>query len=248
MGRTHQALQKAEKQYRETLPKESREPGKATVLETPQQAFDQVDKERYQTLKVNLLNRYPDTPIKAILFTAASHGDGASTIALNFATTLAKDRKLNVLLIDVNLRTPGLHEVFHIDKQRGLSNFLSNNGRTPGSIHKIGPGGFYVLTSGSRHSVPVSLFESPRFDQFLKIMRQKFDYVILDAPPFLQFPDSQVICSKVDGVILVLKYGITRRQTAVRIKNEIESSGGKLLGVVMNKRKYYIPRWIYRML
>lgn len=248
MGKTHEALERAEKEYHESLPKASREPGKAPGTETPQQAFYQVDTERYQALKVNLLARYSDTPIKTILFTATTHGDGASTIAINFATTLSKDCKLKVLLVDVNLRTPALHEVFHIDKQGGLSNLLSNNGKITGNIHKIGPGGFYVLPCGSNHSVPVSLFESPRFDRFLKIMRERFDYVILDAPPFSQFSDSRVICSKVDGVILVLKYGITRRQIAIRIKNELKDSGGKLLGVVMNKRKYYIPRWIYKRL
>jgi protein-tyrosine kinase len=248
MGKTHEALERAEKEYQESLPKASREPYKAPGTKAPQQAFHQVDTERYQDLKVNLLTRYPDIPIKAILFTSSTHGDGASTTAINFATTLATDCKLKVLLVDVNLRTPALHEVFHIDQNKGLSNFLSNKGELLGNIHKVGPGGFYVLPSGGSHSGPVSLFESARFDRFLKTMRERFDYVILDAPPFSHFSDSRVICSKVDGVILVLKSGTTRRQVALRIKKELEDSGGKLLGVVMNKRKFYIPQWIYKRL
>ena len=248
MGKTHEALERAEKEYQASLPKAAREPDTASGTKAPQQAFYQVDTERYQDLKVNLLTRYPDKSIKTILFTATNHGDGASTTAINFATTLAKDCQLKVLLVDVNLRTPALHEVFHIDENKGLSNFLSNSGKIPGHIHKIGPGGFYVLPCGSNNSGPVSLFESARFDRFLKTMRERFDYVILDAPPFSQFSDARVICSKVDGVILVLKSGTTRRQVALRIKKELEDSGGKLLGVVMNKRKYYIPRWIYKRL
>lgn len=248
MGKTHEALERAEKEYQASLPKVSREPDTTPGTKAPQQAFYQVDTDRYQDLKVNLLTRYPDTPIKTILFTATTHGDGASTTAINFATALAKECQLKVLLVDVNLRTPSLHEVFHIDENKGLSNFLSNSGKIPGHIHKVGPGGFYVLPCGSNHSGPVSLFESARFDRFLKTMRERFDYVILDAPPFSQFSESRVICSKVDGVILVLKSGTTRRQVALRIKKELEDSGGKLLGVVMNKRKYYIPRWIYKRL
>lgn len=248
MGKTHEALERAEKEYQESLPKASCEPDKAPGTKAPQQALHQVDTERYQDLKVNLLTRYPDKSIKTILFAATTHGDGASTIAINFATTLAKDCQLKVLLVDVNLRTPALHEVFHIEHAPGLSDLLTNNGKVSPQIKKVGPGGFYVLPCGSNHSGPVGLFESPRFDRFLKIMRERFDYVILDAPPFSQFSDSRVICSKVDGVILVLKYGTTRRQVALRVKKELEDSGGKLLGVVMNKRRYYIPRWIYKSL
>jgi capsular exopolysaccharide synthesis family protein len=248
MGKTHEALEWAEKEYQISLPKASRGWDTAPGTKTPQQVFDNLDMERYQDLKVNLLTRYPDTPIKTILFTATTHGDGASTTAINFATTLARECHLNVLLVDVNLRTPSLHDVFHIDSNKGLSNVLSNSGKLQGHIHKIGPGGFYVLPSGSNHSVPVSLFESARFDRFLTIMRERFDYVIMDAPPFSQFSDARVICSKIDGVILVLKSGTTRRQVALRVKKEIEDSGGKLLGVVMNKQKYYIPRWIYKRL
>ena len=248
MGKTHEALERAEKEYQESLPKASREPDKARGTKAPQQALHQVDTERYLDLKVNLLTRYPDKSIKTILFTATTHGDGASTTAINFATTLAKDCQLKVLLVDVNMRTPALHEVFHIDQNKGLSNFLSNSGKIPGHIQKIGPGSFYVLPCGSNHSGPVGLFESARFDRFLKTMRERFDYVILDAPPFSQFSDSRVICSKVDGVILVLKSGTTRRQVALRVKKELEDSGGKLLGVVMNKHRYYIPRWIYKRL
>jgi hypothetical protein len=73
MGKTHEALERAEKEYQASLPKASHEPDTAPGTKAPQQAFDQMDMERYQDLKVNLLTRYPDTPIKTILFTATTH-------------------------------------------------------------------------------------------------------------------------------------------------------------------------------
>ena len=124
MGKTHEALERAEKEYQASLPKASRELDTAPGTKAPQQAFYQVDTERYQDLKVNLLTRYPDTSIKTILFTATNHGDGASTTAINFATTLAKDCQLKVLLVDVNLKTHTLHGVLHIEENKGLSNLL----------------------------------------------------------------------------------------------------------------------------
>jgi Mrp family chromosome partitioning ATPase len=79
-------------------------------------------------------------------------------------------------------------------------------------------------------------------------MRDKFDYVILDAPPVPAFPECLVLCAKVDGVVLVVESGKTRRQVALRARKQVEEVGGKVLGVVLNKRKYYIPEWIYRRL
>ena len=62
------------------------------------------------------------------------------------------------------------------------------------------------------------------------------------------FPDSAAICSRVDGVIIVITYGKTRRQVGLRVKKELEDAGANVLGVIINRRKYYIPDWIYRRL
>jgi Mrp family chromosome partitioning ATPase len=72
--------------------------------------------------------------------------------------------------------------------------------------------------------------------------------VLLDAAPIGNYPDPQIICPKVDGVIMVITAGKTRRQVAQRVKKEIEDAGGRILGVVINRRKYYIPAWIYKRL
>ena len=94
----------------------------------------------------------------------------------------------------------------------------------------------------------VGLFESGRFDRFLKKVRESFDYIILDAPPVPRFPECRVLCTKADGVILVLEAGNVRRHVALRAKRTLEEAGARLLGVVLNRRKYYIPEWIYNRL
>jgi Mrp family chromosome partitioning ATPase len=91
-------------------------------------------------------------------------------------------------------------------------------------------------------------FGSNRFVEFLSKMRRNFDYVILDGPPVISCSESLIIGAKVDGVILILVSGKTRRSVALKAKKEIEGSGGNFLGLVLNKRKYYIPKWIYRRL
>jgi len=248
MGKTYEALEQAEKEYQASREAPMAEPSPSGRPEPPKRASDHTATERYQDLKTKILTRYPEGSIKTIMFVGTAHGDGASTTAINFATTLAQDCKLNVLLVDVNLRTPSLQEVFKIDKTSGLSDLLTNSGQMASPVQKVGPGNLYVLPCGRDHSGPVSLFESSRFGQFLKKMRKRFHYVILDAPPVPAFSESRVICGKVDGVVLVVESGKTRHQVALRVKKELEEAGGKILGVVLNKRRFYIPGWIYKRL
>jgi capsular exopolysaccharide synthesis family protein len=202
----------------------------------------------YEDLKTNILAYHHGNSIKTILFLGTTHGDGSSTTAINFATTLARDGRHNVLLIEANLRNPSLHEVFHVDPDQSLSGFSTNGNKAASGIKKVGPENLYVVTPGSKLSGPVSLFESQRFWEFLKTMRTEFDYVVLDGPPLPSFSESKVICNKVDGVVMVIESGKTRKQVALRAKKDIEQAGGTVLGVVLNKRKYHIPKWIYRRL
>ncbi len=79
-------------------------------------------------------------------------------------------------------------------------------------------------------------------------MRECYDYVVLDAPPVHGFSECLALCTKVDGVVLVIASGKTREHVALSAKKQVEEAGGKLLGVVVNKRRYYIPDCIYRRL
>lgn len=248
MSKTFEALQRAEEEYQErligALPISQK--GDRKVL--PRRASSEAALSWYEGLKTNLLTRNPDKPVKAILFTSTSPGEGASTTAINFATSLVKDTDLKVLLVDANMRTPCLHEVFGVDHGHGLSDLLSKGCDMTSIMKKIGATNLYIMPCGGNHSNPVSLFESTVFDRFLQETRARFDFLILDSPPAIGFSEARVICQKADGVVLVLGSGTTRRQVALKAKKVLEEAGGKVLGVVINRRKFYIPTWIYERL
>ena len=247
MGMTYEALERAEKEYEDKTPEISRKP-REKAARPPRRESGGVATDCYEDLKTNLLGRHPGEDIKIILFSGTAHGDGCSTSAINFASTLAQNCRAKVLLMEANLRTPSLHEVFHVEPEQGLSDLLANGTQPASCIKKVRPENLYVVTCGTNHSGPVSLFESDRFGEFLKAMREKFDYIILDGPPVPSFSESRVICTKVDGVVLVVHSGKTREQVALRAKNQLEEAGGKVLGMVLNRRKHYIPKWVYRRL
>jgi capsular exopolysaccharide synthesis family protein len=200
----------------------------------------------YEQLKANFLTRHAERPTKTILFTGTMNGEGTSSTAMNFAKALARDPELKVLLIDANLRNPSVHNTFSISHTSSLAKLLNEanpGGRVP---FKFEQGKVNVLPSGGMYSDPTSIFASREFSSFLLAMEQVFDFIVLDSPPVLRFSETRIIASKVDATILVLQSGRTKKQRAHRAVRELESAGARLLGTVINRRKYYIPQWLYK--
>jgi len=251
MGRLHEAIDKAEASYAKSLvlktavrPKEKQ----SLVPRNPEPIQLNGDSDGFAGLKNKIASQHPDKPVKTILFTGINRGIGVTSTVVKFATSLARTTGLKVLVIDANLKTPGLHRKFSVINDRGMAELLTGDGNQAFQFKKVGHGQLYVFTCGKNYTDEISNFESDRFDRLLKAAREKFDYVILDSPPVTRFSETQTISKKVDGVILVVESGKTRRQVAERAKQDIEKAGGDLLGVVLNKRKYHIPEWIYRRL
>lgn len=248
MGRVYDALKLAEKEHHEAIIESYPVRRKGKVILPSWDVFNRNTLEHYEQLKANLLSSSPNRVLRTILFTSTSHGDGCSTTAINFANTLIADFPHKVLLVDANFRAPSLHKAVNADPSPGLSEFLQKRGKLPIFSKKIGGNNLFFVFCGGRHSRPVALFQTTRFTQFLSAMSDRFDYVILDGPPAGSFPESRMMASKVDAVVLVFEAGKTRRQTVIRTKEEIEKAGCKHMGMVMNRRKYHIPQWIYNRL
>ena len=242
------AFKDSEKDFREHLPdtrKLSLSP--FDVLVAPGRTI-RPELEWYANIKPRMLTCYPGESIKSIMFTSASHGGGSTTTAISFAKALAKYSQVKVLLIDGNLRTPNMQEIFGIKHDRGLSDILVDGNAKAFKSIKIGQSILCVLACGRNDHGAASLFESRSFDRFLNEMRKRFDFIIFDTAPLTTFPESRLLSEKVDGVILVVRSGKIRRQVAIRAKKELEETGARLLGVVLNRRKYHIPDWLYRRL
>jgi capsular exopolysaccharide synthesis family protein len=210
-----------------------------TVIETDEPTTRGSVKYRFDELKVNFLARYASKAVKAVLFLGTTRGDGASTVAFNFAQSLARDLDTRVMFVSADLRAPSLDGI-------GLSNLPETDEVyiPPTALH----GNVHVLPSGRNYADPAALFQSKRFNAFMSRVSEQFDYVVLDGPPLDEAPEAIALSTRVDGVILTIDSQRTRRRTAVRAKARIEQVGGNLLGVVLNRRKYYVPDWLYRLL
>ncbi len=248
MGKISNALDKRAKEYQQHRVEATVLAPSVTNAPPPVASPIKEGLEPYEDILTRINTGYPENAIKSIMFTGAVHGGGATTTALNFAKTLVKNGEVKVLLIDANLRTPQLHNLFNITSGRGLSDVLIDNDQKAFKILKFGSSYLFVLAGGGDYKGAVSLFESKRFAEFLNKSRKTFDYVILDGAPLPNSAETRVLCDKVDGVVMVIESGKLRRQVAIRAKQELEDAGARILGVVLNKRKYYIPEWLYKRL
>lgn len=199
-------------------------------------------KYQFDELKINFLARYAGASVKSVLVVGTSRGDGASTAAFNFARSLAQDPDTRVLLINADLRAPS-YEMSDDARTAGLTSLAQSEAVAPlPASHD----NLHILPGGRAYADPAVLFQSKRFNAFLAQVSQQFDYIVVDGPPLDDAPESIALSGKMDGVILVIDAQHTRRKTALRAKKRIEEVGGKLLGVVLNRRKYYVPNWLYK--
>jgi len=246
MGKTQKAIEKAEKEnkvsflFKNTENFDPEDIAPVIPVEVPEKVRS------YDTLKTNLLVRASRTQPKSIMFTSLSQGGGCSTTATQFAVNVARNSDLKILLADVNFRTPNIHHTFNLSECRGLSDFIHDIDRVNDGTVKVGPGNLFVLPVGNNRYKSASFLETKQFTVFIQTLRTHFDYIVLDAPPASLFPETLVFSGVVDGVVLIIDAGKVRKQVALKTKNEIINAGGKIIGIVLNKRKYYIPDWIYK--
>ncbi|MDJ0927450.1 MAG: CpsD/CapB family tyrosine-protein kinase [Gammaproteobacteria bacterium] len=201
----------------------------------------------YDEVKAGFLSRFSRTQLRSFLICGTAEGDGTSQTAANLAKSVVADSELRLLLIDADLKRPSLQHFFEMPGGGTLDNVLTGVRLEHAAATAVSK---QVRTRRGASSTgdPFSIFQSKAFDRFVEDARHKYDYVVFDGPPVLTSPESLVLAGKVDAVILVVSAGITRKVTAQAAVSKIERAGGKVAGVILNRRRYYIPNWLYKRL
>jgi capsular exopolysaccharide synthesis family protein len=189
--------------------------------------------EAYRTLRTNLMFYSVDHPLNAFVVTSPLQGEGKSTVLANLAVTLAQGGH-ETLIVDCDLRRPTQHELWDLKNDRGLTSMLIENAALenppmqPASVEQLS-----VLTSGPLPPNPADVVASHRMDDVIAALRKKVEYVLFDAPPVLAVTDAALLGLKVDGVLLVLRAGTSRRDRAARTKEELERVKVPIVGAVL---------------
>ena len=193
----------------------------------------------------NMLSANMGKEINSILVTSCHSGEGKTSAALSLAYAAASYARQHVLLIDGNASSPALHELMDIDISPGLTDIVFAGSRIEECISPSGIPNVSVLPYGSGNASSLAVFRSPAFSDSIKAMQDAFDMVILDGPALLVSSDASLASPHFDAVILVIACEDTQWGVAQHVRNKIESVGGKVLGVVLNRRRYYVPNSFY---
>lgn len=190
--------------------------------------------EQFRILKTTILFPHKGTPPRTIMVTSSAPGEGKSFVASNIAISIAKSIDEYVLLMDCDLRLPSLHTRFGFSDIPGLSEYLLE-GKSLGSIiRKTAIDKLSLLPAGKPPSNPSELISSEQMRRLLHEVKDRYEdrYIIIDSPPPYLTAEANALARQVDGIIIVVKTGKTKRSD---VQDLIDTYGKeKILGVVKN--------------
>jgi capsular exopolysaccharide synthesis family protein len=186
--------------------------------------------EAYQSLRTNIEFSSLEQPLHTLLVTSADQSTAKGLALANLAVVMAQagDR---VIVVDGDLRRPQQHEIFGVANQKGVTSWLTERGAAP--LQKTSLEGLQVLPAGPAVANPVALLSTKRLTEALAELRNQADYVLCDAPPVLAVTDAALWASVVDGVVLLVNAGGTKREHAQRAKAVLEKVRARLIGAVL---------------
>ena len=189
--------------------------------------------EAMKTLRTNLM--FSGASVRAVALTSYSASEGKSTIAFQLAASVAQAGK-RVLLMDADLRKSLLQNRLDVrGKLEGLSHYLSGRANANELLYETDLSGLYIMFAGARVPNAAELLGGESFKKLIPALKDVFDYVIVDAAPLGQVIDCAVMAPDLDGIMMVQDATRHSHKPERRIQNQLEKSGGKILGVVLNR-------------
>lgn len=188
--------------------------------------------ESFRTIRTVLLLGQVERPPQVILLTSAHAADGKTSTTLNLAITLAQSGR-NVIVVDADLRKGNCHSLLGLQNRRGLSHVLTDSLPLEESVQRTGVAGLSLLPRGAVPPNPADLLGSSKMKEVLVLLRQHFDFVLIDSPPAIAISDAAALSVLCDGVLLVLRGQTTTSEAARRVTERLEAVGAKFLGAVL---------------
>jgi capsular exopolysaccharide synthesis family protein len=194
---------------------------------------DSTGAEMFRVLATRLAHMRHKRNLHKLLITSSVVDEGKSVVSANLAMTLARRTGERVLLIEADLRRPTVSQLFSSSQLRGISEWSQGKLPLEDSLYQIRDTPVWFLAAGKPMDEPLPLLESTRFVKMLDTVSASFDWVLLDATPMLPMADSTSIARLVDGVLVVVRDGYTRKKILNKALHTIDKT--KLLGVVFNQ-------------
>ena len=182
--------------------------------------------------------------VKSFVLTSAQSREGVSTIIANLGTAIANHLNRKVLIIDGNLRNPAVHTMFKLPESKDLFRVVDGT-FTPDKALKVISPNLHLLTSGTSDANRIEILESHRMKRLIRQAKERYDFVLVDSAPFGRVHDAVMLADCVEGIVVVINESRTRRQVVKKALESLQQRGVPIIGMILNNRKYVIPRFIY---
>lgn len=202
--------------------------------------------EQFRALRTHICLHERTCDLKTIGITSSSNREGKTIISVNLSVVLAQDLGKPVLLVDCNLRRPSVNTLLGISNDKGLTEILSGRIGLDEALVRTDIKNLSVLTAGQLPESPAELLGSKKMADLLTELKSKFSVVILDLPSIIHYADPRIVGPMMDGVAIVVRAGVTRREAVTRAEGILKSVGCNLLGYILTGIEYYIPDYIHR--
>jgi protein-tyrosine kinase len=218
------------------------------VLQPVAPIISRTDDEKMANLYQNIQAALQGEGGKIVQFIGSRRGEGASTLIREFTKVVVQKLSKKVLLIDADQHNPRQPTSFGIKPECDWRMVIKENQPVHDALYQVENSNLYVSLL-STNTVPLApAYDSPRVEKFFEQLRQEFDLILIDSPPGTTSADGLALTHKVDGVVVVVEAEKTRWEIAENIVNRMRKQGANILGVVVNKRRFPIPDFIYRRL
>ncbi len=249
MSNIYEALQQAEQEKKTGSPLITLSEEAAETVPLPAVPFDRKTRHSVDTellgLYQNISGLLPDTSGTIIQFIGSREGEGVSTIAREFARAAAVRLDRKVLILDAAHHNPTQHRHFDIKSDYGWRDALGSGDPAGKACFQADDANLFISPISSSHALTPRIHDRAATVALFAELKQIFDLVVIDSSPATTSPDSIAMTRFADGVVLVLEAEKTRWQVATTVKERIVKNGGNVLGVIFNKRRFYIPESIY---
>lgn len=197
----------------------------------------------------NLIKLRQNQTLNTLITTSCSPGEGKTSVAIQLAYAAAMEARLRVLMIDFNPINPVLASLFDFPSTPGFSDYLSGNATAEEIIKPISPEGPDILPYGNILEGLSSRYDPLQLKEKIAALRsvngKNYDLLVLDGPSSFHEPNLTLLGSVFDGIVLIIECERTRWEVVRHYQNTLREGNARLIGTVLNKRKYYIPKSLY---
>ena len=189
--------------------------------------------EAYRSLRTNLMFSSVESPIQTLLVTSAARDDQKSVTLANLAVTFAQSGS-RTILVDADLRQPKQHEIWNLDPKLGLSRMMMPDGAIGDPpLQATAVDGLEIVCAGDLPPNPADLLGGQRMNEIIAALKKRAEYVLFDSPPVLAATDAALLGIKLDGVLLTVRAGETRRDHTVQARQALERIHVRVVGAVL---------------